>query len=189
MKIVVDERVFSPDYIPHDLPHRDEQLRQLNEYLSDWLRRPGGSYIRVLVVGRQGSGKTVTIKRFWELTKENSAAKFAYTSCFLNRTFPPTLYTIARQLNLSMPKRGLSKDELISIFIEQLKDKNIYALVVLDDAFNLEISALASFIRMGLEVEKMGDNRLALVVIGHNDSFLDKLDPSTRGIFGKRAVK
>ncbi|MEZ0247817.1 MAG: ORC1-type DNA replication protein [Thermoproteus sp.] len=187
MRIIVRGEAFSPDFIPPSLPHREDQLKQLATYMRNFLDSPGSFYPRAVLVGRQGSGKTVTLRSFG-----NSLAppvKFAYVSCFINRTFTAIVYNLAQQLGIVVPKRGLSKDELVNVFLEQLRDKDIYAIMALDDVFNLAPDAISTFIRMGLETDKLGTHRLGLILVSHTVDFIDALDPSTRGILGKPIIR
>ncbi|ABP49622.1 MULTISPECIES: ORC1-type DNA replication protein [Pyrobaculum] len=189
MAIVVDEAVFSPSYVPDKLPHRDEQLRQLHLLLSGWLQSPGQHYPRVTLVGRPGTGKTVTIRKLWEMYKERSKAKFIYINGFIFRNFTAIINEIARSLSIPFPRRGLSRDEFLALLIEHLRERDLYAFMVFDDAFNVSPDILSTFIRLGQEVDKLGAFRVALAVVGHSDTLLNNLDPSTRGIMGKYVIR
>ncbi len=187
MRIILRSDAFSPDFIPPSLPHRDEQLRQLTAYMRGFMDAPGSFYPRAILVGRQGSGKTVTLRTFGGFVKP--PIKFAYVSCFINRTFTAIVASLAQQLGIVVPKRGLSRDELVNVFLEQMREKDIYAIIALDDVFNLMPDAISVFIRMGLETDKLGAHRLGLVLVSHTTDFIDALDPSTRGILGKPVVR
>ncbi|MEL9990764.1 MAG: ORC1-type DNA replication protein [Thermoproteus sp.] len=187
MRIIIRGEAFSPDFIPPSLPHREEQLKQLTTYMRNFLDSPGSFYPRAVLVGRQGSGKTVTLRSFG--SSLSPPVRFAYVSCFINRTFTAIVHNLAQQLGIVVPKRGLSKDELVNVFLEQMKDKDIYAIIALDDVFNLAPEAVSTFIRMGLETDKLGTHRLGLILVSHTVDFIDALDPSTRGILGKPIVR
>lgn len=187
MKIILREEVFNPDYVPPSLPHREEQMRQLLAYMRNFIESPGSFYPRVVLVGRQGSGKTVTLRSFGKSLKP--PVKFAHVSCFTNRTFTTIIYSLAQQLGIAVPKRGLGRDELVNVFLDQIKEKDIYAIIALDDVFNLTPDIISVFIRMGLETDKMGAHRIGLVLVSHTPDFIDALDPSTRGILGKPLVR
>lgn len=187
MKIIIRSEAFSPDFIPPSLPHRDEQLRQLTAYMRGFIDAPGSFYPRSILIGRQGSGKTVTLRAFGSSVKP--PIRFAYVSCFINRTFTAIVNSLAQQLRIAVPKRGLSRDELVNVFLEQMREKDIYAIIALDDVFNLTPDAVSVFIRMGLETDKLGAHRIGLVLVSHTADFIDALDPSTRGILGKPIIR
>lgn len=187
MRIIVRGEAFSPDFIPPSLPHRDEQLKQLVAYMRGFLDAPGSFYPRAVLVGRQGSGKTVTLRTFGNIVKP--PVKFAYVSCFINRTFTAIVSSLAQQLGVVVPKRGLSRDELVNVFLEQMREKDLYSIIALDDVFNLTPDAISVFIRMGLETDKLGAHRIGIVLVSHTADFIDALDPSTRGILGKPIIR
>jgi cell division control protein 6 len=189
MAIVVDESVFSPNYVPERLPHREQQLQSIDMLLSSWLQAPGHHYPRATLLGRPGTGKTVTIRKLWGIYKERSKARFVYINGFIYRNFTTIIGEIARSLEIPFPRRGLSKDEFLALLIEHLRERDLYMFLVLDDAFNLAPDILSTFIRLGQEVDKLGAFRIALVVVGHNDTVLNNLDPSTRGIMGKYVIR
>jgi cell division control protein 6 len=189
MAIIVDEAVFSPSYVPPRLPHREQQLQQLDMILGSWLRNPGHHYPRVTLLGRPGTGKTVTLRKLWELRQNDSKARFVYINGFLYRNFTAIIVEIARSLNIPFPRRGLSKDEFLALLVEHLRERDLYVFLVLDDAFNFAPDILSTFIRLGQESDKLGTFRIALAIVGHSDTVLNNLDPSTRGIMGKSVVR
>lgn len=189
MGIIINETVFSPSYVPPKLPHREQQLQQLDEMLSNWLRNPGNYYPRVTLLGRPGTGKTVTIRKLWELRQNEAVARFVYINGFLYRNFTTIIGEIAKSLNIPFPRRGLSRDEFLALLIEHLRERDLYLLLVLDDAFNFTPDILSTFIRLGQETDKLGAFRIALAVVGHSDTILNSLDPSTRGIMGKSIIR
>ncbi|MEZ0319920.1 MAG: ORC1-type DNA replication protein [Pyrobaculum sp.] len=189
MRIIINEGVFSPSYVPARLPHREDQLRQLDMFLGEWLKNPGSHYPRVTLLGRPGTGKTVTIRHLWELRKNEAVARFVYVNGFIYRNFTAIVGEIARSLSIPFPRRGLSRDEFIALLVEHLRERDLYIFLVLDDAFNFSPDILSTFIRLGQESDKLGSFRIALVVVGHNENVLNSLDPSTRGIMGKSVIR
>ncbi|MEM1663339.1 MAG: ORC1-type DNA replication protein [Pyrobaculum sp.] len=189
MAIVVDDSVFSPSYVPPRLLHRDIQIQQLDLLVTNWLRDPGHHYPRVTLIGRPGTGKTVLVRKLWEMREKESKARFVYINGFIYRNFTTIVGEIAKSLNIPFPRRGLSRDEFLALLIEHLKERDLYVFLVLDDAFNLSPDILSTFIRLGQEIDKLGAFRIALAVIGHSDAILNNLDPSTRGIMGNSIIR
>lgn len=189
MTIVVNESVFSPSYVPPRLLHRDLQLQQLDLLIGNWLKDPGHHYPRVTLLGRPGTGKTVLVRKLWEIREKEAKARFVYINGFIYRNFTTIVGEIAKSLNIPFPRRGLSRDEFLALLIEHLRERDLYVFLVLDDAFNLSPDILSTFIRLGQEVDKLGAFRMALAIIGHNDTILNNLDPSTRGIMGNSIIR
>jgi len=174
--VIIDEAVFSPSYVPERLPHREEQIQQLDALFGGWLRNPGRHYPRV-------------VRRFWSTIKNETNVKFVHINCFIYRNFSTIIGEIAKSLNIPFPRRGLSKDEFLSLLIEHLRERDLYIFLALDDAFNLSADVLSTFIRLGQESDRLGAFRIALAVVGHSDSMINNLDPSTRGIMGKFVIR
>ncbi|MEM2218175.1 MAG: hypothetical protein QW731_07375, partial [Thermofilaceae archaeon] len=57
-KIFRDEGKLQVDYVPRCLPFREEQLNMLREYFKPFLLKPGSVFVRVLLLGSVGTGKT-----------------------------------------------------------------------------------------------------------------------------------
>lgn len=192
MPVIKDEAALSPDYKPKYIPHREHQLSVIDAYLRPYIRRPGEAYPRVILVGRSGTGKTVTINKYADRI-DNPKVKYVRVDCFMNRTLVSALRSIASQLGIVVPRRGLSTDEIIEIIASRIKENDVYMVLVLDDVFNLVtkdgVQALATIIRLGNDRARLGAYRFALVVVLHNLGVLDQLDSSTRGILGRAIVE
>jgi Cdc6-like AAA superfamily ATPase len=64
-KIFLDKRKLSPRYVPSNLPHRDMQLQELDNFFRDSLAEPSKAFLKALqIVGPAGSGKTSTVTHF-----------------------------------------------------------------------------------------------------------------------------
>lgn len=103
MAIVVDDSVFSPSYVPPRLLHRDIQIQQLDLLVTNWLRDPGHHYPRVTLIGRPGTGKTVLVRKLWEMREKESKARFVYINGFIYRNFTTIVGEIAKSLNIPFP--------------------------------------------------------------------------------------
>jgi len=190
--IIKNEAALSPDYKPSRIPHRDRQLSIIDAYLRPYVRRPGETYPRLILVGRSGTGKTVTINKYAD-TIDNPKVKYVRVDCFMNRTLASALRDMANQLGMVIPRRGLSTDEIVEIIASRMRENDIYMVLVLDDVFNLVSKdgpqALATIIRLGNDTSRLGAYRFALVLVLHELGVLDQLDASTRGILGRAVIE
>ena len=126
--------VLSQDYLPSTLPAREKQFRELAIYFRDVVS--GGS-VSVVLVGKAGTGKTVTAKKFGkefiEVVKEkNLRVAFVHINCYKHKTLYLSLIEVARQINLSLPNRGLSAQELFGLIHEHLEKKKIHLIIAFD---------------------------------------------------------
>jgi len=194
-RIFKNESVLTPEYIPQRLPFRENHLKQLTAYFQGFLEEPGSMYPKVTLAGRPGSGKTVTARKFGEYIKsiKSRRLRYVHVNCFINRTLNSVLKDIGTQLGLAIPRRGFSNEELLKLVLDMVKDKDIYAIVVLDDVFHLinhsGPDALGSLIRLGEEYTSRGDRyRFGLLLISQNLLFKDQLDRSARSSLGSTVI-
>ena len=194
-RIFRNEAALTPEYIPSKLPHREEQLKQLETYFSGFLEEPGSMYPKVVLIGRPGSGKTVTSRKFGNyIMKLSDRVRYVHVSCFLNRTLSSVLKDVGVQLNIAIPKRGFSTEELLKMLLDMIKEKDAYAIVVLDDVFHLVNNsgphALGTLIRLGEEYVSRGDRyRFGLILISQDLTFRDQLDRSSQSALGNAVIK
>jgi len=130
--VFIDEAKLSIDYVPPNLPHREEHLRKLTQLFRGVIEAPGQVSQKVLIVGDTGSGKTSVTKLFGKLLSEvarNHGFNLVYVhvNARRERTEYMILNKILSAFQPGIPLRGLSTQELLSITYH-LKDLNIYAL-------------------------------------------------------------
>ncbi|MGC8542500.1 MAG: ORC1-type DNA replication protein [Vulcanisaeta sp.] len=194
-RIFKNEAALTPEYIPSKLPYREEQLRELEAYFKSFIESPGSMYPKVILIGRPGSGKTVTSRKFGNyVVKSSNKVQYVHVSCFLNRTLNSVLKDIGVQLNIAIPKRGYSTEELLKILLDMIREKDKYAIVALDDVFHLVNNsgphALGTLIRLGEEYISRGDRyRFGLILISQDLTFKDQLDRSSQSSLGNAVIK
>ncbi len=159
-------------------------------------KTPGSMYPKVILIGRPGSGKTVTSRKFGNhAMKLSNMVRYVHVSCFLNRTLSSVLKDIGVQLNIAIPKRGgYSTEELLKMLLDMVREKNIYAIVALDDVFHLVNNsgphALGTLIRLGEEYVSRGDKyRFGIILISQDLSFRDQLDRSSQSSLGNTVIR
>ena len=138
MKSIFDEipdiyknrEALSHRFVPEELPHREEQMRELASYLKHALRN--STPPNLLVLGHTGTGKTVTVKKvLQELTKiANSRVDIIYV--IASGTPFQTLNEIASELNPEVNFKGLSFKEAWNKFRRML-NKDRITIIVLDE--------------------------------------------------------
>lgn len=131
------ERLY-PEYIPSQLPHREEQLRQLTLIFRSLVSDPGSASYRALLIGGVGTGKTVTARVFGRdfkqlARKRGVVLEYVHVNCHRDRTLYSVVLEAARQLKIPLPTRGLSVQEILESILEYLEDSNMYAILALDE--------------------------------------------------------
>ncbi|MFX1577072.1 MAG: ORC1-type DNA replication protein [Promethearchaeota archaeon] len=136
--VFIDEAKLSIDYVPPNLPHREEHLRKLTQLFRGVIEAPGKISQKVLIVGDTGSGKTSVTKLFGTLLVEIAKSHgfnliYVHVNARRERTEYMILNKILSTFQTGIPLRGLSTQELLSIILEYIESKNLYLLVTLDE--------------------------------------------------------
>ena len=133
-----DESKLDMNFVPNKLPHRDKELSLLSQLFLTLITDPNSISRKILITGKTGIGKTVTIKYFGEILKKvsgerNIDIKYVHVNCRKERTSYKVLIKIIRLMKKNFPKRGYSPQDLLEILIDFLHQKDIHILIVLDE--------------------------------------------------------
>ncbi|MCS7386311.1 MAG: ORC1-type DNA replication protein [archaeon GB-1867-005] len=186
--IFKDESKLSIDYVPENLPHREDELETLTSYFRFMIEKPGGLCQKVLIVGPVGTGKTATSKLFGKVfsnlaEKKGVKLKYFHVNCHKDRTLYMVLKRVIKGLMPNFPERGLSAQEMLQAIWDYLESEDSYALLTLDelDYFirTAGETALYDLIRMSDELLNL-PQRFSFIFIARSQVFLPALDKSTR---------
>jgi cell division control protein 6 len=193
-----DETPLSLEFIPRNLPHREEQMRFLTQLFRFSLDSPFSTSQRVLITGDVGTGKTVLAQRFGsDLVKAARSRKvnlhYVHVNC---REAKGSLFMIIKriltQFEPEFPKRGFAPEELLHTLMDMLDDKGIHLILGLDEVEHLirveESTPIYNLTR--IQEERVGKpNRLSLIFILREFEYLQKLDRSTIDTLQRNIVK
>ncbi|MFX1568992.1 MAG: Cdc6/Cdc18 family protein [Promethearchaeota archaeon] len=136
--LFIDERFFNANY-PVEIIHRSDELNELLFSYQNLILKPESSKgINRFVVGRNGVGKTATIRFFCEDFIEkaldyNVNLKYIHISCKREQTWYKILITIIRNFEPRFPSRGHAPQEILDLLEDYLITHNLHLLIVLDD--------------------------------------------------------
>ena len=180
-QIFRDREVLRHDYIPDNLPHREEQISGLGEIVAPVLK--GSSCSNVFVYGKTGTGKTAVIKyvlnRLAEKARELGApVKVCYVNCRLAGTEYRVYSSLCSSIGVKVPFTGLALGEIFDRFRAGLNSQKLLLLVVLD-----EIDALVKtrgdvlLYELTRVNEALCGSRASIVGISNDLRFKEFLDP------------
>jgi cell division control protein 6 len=136
--IIKDDAVFSFNYVPPELPHREKQLAQLHSLFGQVVR--GGIPQTAFITGPVGTGKTALAKRFCAELEEqgrlcNRGIVAELVNC-RNRDSPPEILhrLITARFQEHLEPRGFSVAQLLNILRLKLVKNKVHIVVVLDEA-------------------------------------------------------
>jgi cell division control protein 6 len=134
--IIKDISALDFDYVPKDLPHREEQLRFLAQMFKPVL---SGVSQNVVVKGPVGTGKTVVTKKFCGslmsiARKQGRIIEYVHINCRKRSTDAMVLLGVLNHFDPRFPDRGFSVQEMLQVLRKQLKRREAQLLLVLDEA-------------------------------------------------------
>jgi len=195
--IFKDESRLSLDYVPRQLPHRNEEIKTLTGFFRSIIDNPGKTSPRAIIRGSIGTGKTVLSKRFGEdfekyATKQGLNFKYIHVNCREEGSFFNILKNIIiKYYEAAFPHRGYSSQELLNNFIKILDRSKSYALIALDELEALirkeGADPLFSLTRVNENRSPNQPQRLSLICIFRDPEYKQVyhlLDKSTLGTLG-----
>jgi len=191
-----EENRLDINYIPDLLPHREKELSLLSQLFLTLITEPNLLSRKILITGRTGVGKTVTVKKFGELLKKAADVrdipiKYIHINCRKERTQYKVLIKIIREIKKDFPKRGYSPQDLLEIILEFLEIQNYHLLIVLDELSYL-IDKGGDLIYTLTRINDDSINapqRISIIGIVRDISCLNNLDNSTLSTLQRNIVK
>jgi cell division control protein 6 len=176
-----DEASLFPEYIPPELPNRDEEIKRLARNFRALLRRDGAFSVNVAIVGNAGIGKTALVKytlaQLKELAiNENINIDYAYYNCHSFRSKTAILRSLMAD-RFMIQSRGFSDEEVLEMLFKRLQKENQHLILVLDEANTLESEDILSIIHAN---EALGIS-LSTVVISRPTEWKMLLDAPLSG--------
>ncbi|MHA1915924.1 MAG: Cdc6/Cdc18 family protein [Promethearchaeota archaeon] len=191
-----DERTLDMNFVPDTLPHRDKELSLLSQLFVTLITNPNSISRRILITGKTGIGKTVTVKNFGEILtraaiERDVAIKYVHVNCRKERTSYKVLIKIVRLINKKFPKRGYSPQDLLEVLVDLLNHRNIHILIVLDELnylINKGEDLIYSLTRIN-DDSLNAQQRVSIIGIVRDLSCLNNLDHSTASTLQRNIIK
>jgi len=180
-QIFKNREVLRHDYVPENLPHREEHIRHLGEILAPALKASICS--NVLVYGKAGTGKTAVMKFVLNrLSQKAIELNVPVRICFINCRITGTEYRIFSNLCSSIGSRvpftGLAVSEVFERFRNSLDLKSCLLIVALDeiDAIvkNRGDTILYELTRINSSLK---NSKVTILGISNDLKFKELLDP------------
>ena len=133
-----DESKLDLNYVPDELPHRNKELSLLSQLFLTLLTKPNLISRKILIIGKTGIGKTVTVKLFCKMLceaaeKREISIKCIHINCRKERTSYKVLIKILLSIIENFPKRGYSPQDLLEIISSYINTQNLHLLIILDE--------------------------------------------------------
>jgi cell division control protein 6 len=191
--LIKDRKTLTIDYVPENLPFRDEEARTIAQTLSIVLK--GARPYNLLLFGKPGTGKTAVIKNIIKrLQKKAKELEIDVIVPFVNaktaNTAYKVLYEIAEEMGINKGEKkqqvyftGLSMGEATDRILDFIqKKKKLHVILVIDEIDSLVDKngddILYNFTRANERMYEGGF--ISLIGISNSLTFKDKLDPRVR---------
>jgi cell division control protein 6 len=190
-----DKETLTTKFSPHNIPHRDSQIRQIALMIAPVLRNEKPS--NIFIYGKTGTGKTLVIRNIIDnlqhsAEKTGVGIKIIYINCKMQK-ITDTEYRLLAQLvsefGESVPYTGLPTNELYKKFFQHLEHASKNIIVVLDEVDSL-INKIGDGVLYNLTRinQDLGKTKLTLIGISNNLSFVESLDPRVRSSLSEEEI-
>ena len=176
-----DREVLRHDYIPDNLPHREDQIKLLGATVAPVLKNARCS--NIFIYGKTGTGKTAVTKfvlsHLESKAKEYGAlVKFCYLNCRITNSEYRVFASLSNSIGVTIPFTGLSVGEVADRFRFGLDSSKILFIIVLDEIDSLIKSRgdgiLYELTRIN---ETLTKSKVTVIGISNDLRLKDFLDP------------
>ena len=179
-----NKKALQDHFTPDNIPHRDEQIKQIAGILAPSLRLEKPS--NIFIYGKTGTGKTVVSRYVTNQILETSKIKkiplkISYLNCKMKRVADTEYRVIAQLCNIfgeKVPATGLPTDEVYKTFIQSIDNEKQLIILVLDEIDQLVEKAgdgiLYNLTRINSELKNA---QISILGISNDLLFVDNIDP------------
>jgi len=185
--VVKDHFPLSFDFVPKELPHREEQFRQLGRMFRPLLTQGVAEHARFH--GPVGTGKTATAKRFCDEMREVGRDQGRHidslvVNCRRRPSDGAVLLQALSHFDEGFPDRGFSITEMLESLRKHLISRKAYFILVLDEADVLLKRTKTDLVYQLTRFNEEGRTswNVSLVLISQGD-LSTHLDPASASTF------
>jgi len=188
-RIFKDRDRLLPDYVPGELPHRDQQITSLAKILAPALA--GSRPSNIFIYGLTGTGKTAVTKYVLRKLEEKARGRviFTYVNCRQNDTSYRVMAELAKSLGVSVPFTGLATSEVYKRFASALDRINGMMIIVLDEIDHLVKKNGDDLLYFLTRInEQLSLSKVSLIGITNDLRFTEFLDARVKSSLGEEEL-
>lgn len=185
-----DESKLNFDYVPEELPNREEQIRRLGRFFRTVFENRVGVSQSTVVTGRVGSGKTAMTRKFGDMVEKRKGFDYVHVNCRRHNTASLAVYRVLQHFDSGHPKRGYSMEEMVDSLSKILERRDRYLFLALDEVDCLMDKGGGDLIySLSRIADDTSESRLSLLYVARDTSFRDDLDESTRSTLRSNVIE
>ena len=193
--IVKNKKILQSSYIPENLPHRMDKIREIVEIIAPSLNKDKPS--NILIFGKTGTGKTAVMnfvgKELKKADEEQQNCSFIYVNCEVVDTTYGILYNISNQIITDPSKRipftGWSLDKILAELTDYIGKQDKVFIIVLDEIDR-------SFQKNGDDIfyylttinEVLQNSKVSIIGITNNVNFTELLGQRVKSRLGEEKI-
>ncbi len=193
--IFTNKKALTISYTPDDVPHRDDQIKQLGMILAPSLKNDRPS--NVFIYGGTGTGKTLVTKYVTNqlsqvADKSGANLHIMYVNCKMKRVADTEyrfLAYLSSLLEKEVPATGLPTDQVYKIFFSALEERKGIIIIIIDeiDALITKVGDefLYNFTRINQELENV---KISVIGISNNLSFTEYIDARVKSALSEEEL-
>lgn len=188
--VFVDKEKLSSRYVPPKLPHRDRQLRILENIVTDVIGEMSASRV-ALLTGPVGTGKTSSVILLHNfLCSRGSEHIFAHMNMKFCGETPFTFFSSFYEKVTNLPaSRSLGAGEILRETLKALEKEHKTTLLVVDEAEHHARSSLRTVIYALTRLHEVEQSLpMVVIFISRNLEWLKLLDPAERSTLGNLVI-
>ena len=193
--IVKNKKILQSSYIPENLPHRMDKIREIVEIIAPSLNKDKPS--NILIFGKTGTGKTAVMnfvgKELRKADEEQQNCCFIYVNCEVVDTTYGILYNISNQIITDPSKRipftGWSLDKILAELTDYIDKQDKVFIIVLDEidrSFQKNGDDIFYFLTTINEI--LQNSKVSIIGITNNVNFTELLGQRVKSRLGEEKI-